>query len=94
MIKYNFPQLNQAADDCGSATKNLTAELDGLTSSLQGMLGTWDGAAREAYYQRQKEWDAAANDLRDLLGRIEKALRESAEKMQARENANKAKFGG
>lgn len=91
-IRYNFPQLNMAADNISSAVKNMTGELDGLKQSLQPMLSTWDGDAKQAYHQRQTEWDAAANDLRDLLGRIEKALRESAAKMQARESANKAKF--
>ena len=91
-IKYNFPQLNMAADNCASKVSNMTAELDGLKQSLQPMLATWDGDARTAYYQRQGEWDAAAGDLRDLLTKIEKALRESGIKMQARESANKAKF--
>ncbi|MET8148613.1 WXG100 family type VII secretion target [Actinoplanes sp. NPDC049668] len=91
-IKYNFPQLSMGADKCGSAVKNMTAELDTLTQGLQPMLSSWDGDARTAYFQRQKEWDAAAGDIRDLLTRIEKALRESAIKMQARESANKAKF--
>lgn len=91
-IRYNFPVLNGAADNCATQAKNLTSELDSLKQGLQPMLSTWDGDARTAYYQRQSEWDAAANDLRDLLTRIEKALRESAMKMQARESANKAKF--
>lgn len=93
-IAYNFPQLLQAADDCSKSSKNLTSELDGLKSTIQPMLSTWDGDAREAYHQRQTEWEQAANDLRDLLDRIEKALRESAEKMQAREKANTNAFGG
>jgi WXG100 family type VII secretion target len=91
-IRYNFPQLLSAADDCNSAVKNMTGELDTLKQGLQPLLSTWDGDARTAYYQRQTEWDSAASDLRDLLTRIEKALRESAQKMQAREKANKAKF--
>ncbi|GAB1640881.1 WXG100 family type VII secretion target [Krasilnikovia sp. MM14-A1259] len=91
-IKYNFVQLNVAADTCGSAVSNMTAQLDGLKQGLQPMLSTWDGDARTAYFQRQSEWDKAAGDLRDLLTGIEKALRESAMKMQAREAANKAKF--
>ncbi|WP_433530401.1 WXG100 family type VII secretion target [Micromonospora sp. CA-263727] len=93
-IRYNFAGLNAAADSCGSAAGNLTSELDGLKSGIAPLLATWDGEAREAYFQRQSEWESAANDLRDLLGRIERALRESATRMQAREAANRAKFGG
>ncbi|MBQ1027735.1 WXG100 family type VII secretion target [Micromonospora sp. C95] len=93
-IRYNFAGLNAAADSCNGAVRNLTGELDGLKSGIAPLLATWDGDAREAYFQRQNEWESAANDLRDLLSRIEKALRESAGKMQAREAANRAKFGG
>ncbi|GGM60630.1 hypothetical protein GCM10011608_52150 [Micromonospora sonchi] len=93
-IRYNFAGLNGAADACSSSVRNLTSELDGLKSGIAPLLATWDGDAREAYFQRQNEWESAANDLRDLLSRIEKALRESAAKMQAREAANRAKFGG
>ncbi|MFG3419866.1 WXG100 family type VII secretion target [Micromonospora sp. NPDC047730] len=92
-IRYNFGALNAAADSCGGAMRNLTGELDGLKSGIAPLLATWDGDAREAYFRRQNDWESAANDLRDLLGRIEKALRESAVKMQAREAANRAKFG-
>lgn len=94
MIAYNFNQLNTAAEDCRSSVSNMTSQLDTLESNIQPMLGSWDGEAREAYYQRQREWDKAAADLRDLLGRIEGALRKSAENMQARERANTSKFGG
>ncbi|MEV6812277.1 WXG100 family type VII secretion target [Micromonospora sp. NPDC051296] len=92
-IRYNFAGLNAAADSCSGAVRNMTGELDGLKSGIAPLLATWDGEAREAYFRRQTEWESAANDLRDLLGRIERALRESASKMQAREAANRAKFG-
>ncbi len=93
-IRYNFAGLNAAAESCNGAVRNMTGELDGLKSGIAPLLATWDGEAREAYFQRQTEWESAANDLRDLLGRIERALRESAAKMQAREAANRGKFGG
>lgn len=91
-IRYNFPILLAAADSCNDKVKYLTSELDNLKQRLQPMLSTWDGEARAAYFARQSQWESAANDLRDLLGRIEKALRESAVRMKAREDANKAKF--
>ena len=69
-IRYNFPMLNQAADNCGASSRNMTSELDGLKRGLQPMLATWEGDAQAAYYARQAEWESAANDLRDLLGRI------------------------
>ncbi len=94
MIAYDFNQLDAAAEDCRGAVSNMTSQLDTLESNIQPMLGTWEGSAREEYYRRQKEWDQAAADLRDLLTRIEGSLRKSSESMQARERANTAKFGG
>jgi len=91
-IRYNFPVLLSAADSCASNVKRLSGDLDGLKQRLQPLLSTWDGDAKQAYYTRQSQWESAANDLRDLLGQIERALRASAEKMQSREAANKTKF--
>lgn len=91
-IKYNFPQLDAAADHCGSAVRNLTAELDNLEKNVSNLIGTWSGTAKDAYIARQKEWDNAADGLKVLLTGIEQALRESSAKMKAREAANKAKF--
>ncbi|MGW0434915.1 WXG100 family type VII secretion target [Micromonospora sp. NPDC003197] len=91
-IRYNFPALQMAADNCAGASKNLNGELEGLKQGIQPLLASWEGEAQAEYYRRQNDWEAAANDLRSLLDRIEKALRESAIKMQQRESANKAKF--
>lgn len=91
-IKYNFSALLNAADRCSSAVKNMTAELDDLKTGLQPMISQWEGDAQAAYLTRQAQWDSAAGDIKTLLTGIEKALRESAAKMQAREAANAAKF--
>jgi len=91
-IRYNFPALTSAADSCNAASRNMMSELEGLKSGIQPLLATWDGEAQTAYLRRQTEWESAANDLKDLLSRIENALRESAIRMQAREAANRAKF--
>lgn len=91
-IKYNFPALLQAADDCKSAVGNLNSELTTLEGNIKNLVATWEGDAQAAYHTRQTEWKSAADDLSLLLGKIEKALRESAMKMQERERANKAKF--
>ncbi|MFV2088612.1 WXG100 family type VII secretion target [Micromonospora sp. LOL_021] len=91
-IRYDFAALNNAADNCGTAAKNMIQELDGLKTGIQPLVATWEGDAQTAYLTRQAEWESAANDLKDLLNRIEKALREAALRMQAREAANRAKF--
>ncbi|MDG4762748.1 WXG100 family type VII secretion target [Solwaraspora sp. WMMD406] len=91
-IRYNFAALNGAADNCKNASGNMVAELDNLKTGIQPLVATWEGDAQEAYLRRQTEWEAAADSLKDLLGRIENALRESAIRMQAREAANRTKF--
>lgn len=91
-IRYDFAALNGAADNCGAAAKNMMSELDGLKTGIQPLVATWEGSAQTAYLARQTEWESAATDLNDLLTRIEKALREAAVRMQAREAANRAKF--
>jgi WXG100 family type VII secretion target len=72
----------------------MQSELADLEKGIQPLLHTWDGAAKDAYHQRQSEWNSASQDLSQLLGQIKAGVVKSAEIMQAREQANKQKFGG
>jgi early secretory antigenic target protein ESAT-6 len=94
LIAYDFAMLNQAADDCKSAVGNITTTLGDLEKTANNLLSTWTGSAQGAYHQRQTEWNQAGTDLKDLLSKIEKTLRETAMRMASSEHKNKQRFGG
>ena len=91
-LRVNFVMLHSAAADIGSTVSAFNGELDTLRQNLQGVIATWDGAAKAAYAAKQAQWDAAAADLNTLLTTIQGAITRSAEVMQAREQANTQRF--
>jgi len=69
-IKVNFGALEAGQAGIAKTHGELVATLDELEANLQPMLATWDGDAREAYYQCKKEWDSAAEQMNTTLGQI------------------------
>jgi 6 kDa early secretory antigenic target len=86
-IKVNFGSLGAGAAGIGSTHAKLVSTLDDLEANLQPMLQTWDGQAREAYYQCKKEWDAAAAQMATTLQQIGQAVSTANENYQAAEKA-------
>ena len=70
------------------------AELDQLESYLKPLIQTWEGAAQEAYYAAQREWDKAAANMQEITAKMGMAVNAANEAYQAGERRNAARFGG
>lgn len=73
-IKVNFGSLEAGQAGIKNTHGQLVTTLDELESNLQPMLQTWDGQAREAYYQCKQEWDNAAAQMAQTLEQIGTAV--------------------
>lgn len=73
-IKVNFGSLEAGQAGIASTHGKLVTTLDELESNLQPMLQTWDGQAREAYFQCKQEWDNAAAQMATTLQQIGSAV--------------------
>jgi WXG100 family type VII secretion target len=93
-LVVNFAVLQAAAEDIRTTVDAMNSELDALKQGLQPIVATWDGDAKNAYANRQAQWDQAAADLNTLLSNIQQAVLRSAEIMAAREQANMQRFAG
>jgi len=91
-IVVKFAALNQAAADISSTLSSMQSELDTVNQQVAPLISSWESDAQEAFVQRKAEWTSAAEDLHQLLNGIKGAVLKSAEIMQAREQANLAKF--
>jgi WXG100 family type VII secretion target len=87
-LVVNFAALHTAAGDIQSAINSMDSQLHEAESTAAPLVSTWDGAAKEAYQQRQQKWTQAANDLKTMLGEIKKAVEESAAHFQDTEHRN------
>ncbi|MDT0202158.1 WXG100 family type VII secretion target [Nocardioides sp. AE5] len=88
-IKVNFGSLEAGQAGILKAHASLVASLDDLESNLQPMLQTWDGEAREAYFQCKQQWDAAAAQMATTLQQIGQAVGTAQANYQGAENAAK-----
>lgn len=92
-LVLNFPAMQQAAADIQNAINKLQSDLDQLEADAKPLVATWTGPAQEAYHARQAQWTNAANDLKQILMAIHKALVDSTEEFQQTEHANASRFG-
>lgn len=91
-IQVRYGALETLAGDCAATAKYLDNTLDALRVDVTGLLGTWEGEAKEAYQQLQDKWDESARQLKQVLAQIGTAVTRSSENYQARERSNRDEF--
>ncbi len=74
MLVVNFSALQQASADIARAVDTLHSQLAELEREAAPLVATWDGAAQEAYEQRQATWRRAADHLTATLQAIKVAV--------------------
>ena len=79
VLLVNFGSLQQASADIQKALHRLQSQLDQLERDAGPLVTTWDGAARQAYSERQAKWRSASADLQHILQNIKGAVDRSAE---------------
>jgi 6 kDa early secretory antigenic target len=79
MLLVNFGALQQASADIQKAIHTMQSQLDQLESDAKPLIATWNGAAQEAYAERQAKWRAASQDLHHILQSIKGAVDKSTE---------------
>jgi early secretory antigenic target protein ESAT-6 len=77
VLAVNFGQMATAGGDIANALSKLKADLDELKSIGGALADTWEGEARQAYYDKQKRWSDAAEALAENLRTIQRALDDS-----------------
>jgi early secretory antigenic target protein ESAT-6 len=65
-----FEALRTAEQNIARCVDEVNGKLDGLAGQLTPLTADWEGAASTAYQAKKREWDSAAKDLFDALGKI------------------------
>ena len=76
-IRVNHAALDQAAADMHKAVKDIDERMDRLEGELQPLKNDWHGNAQATYIQAKAAWDAAINEMKDLLDRSSRTVYES-----------------
>ncbi len=87
-ILVTYSAMHAAQGDVKAAAANLNSQLSDLKSYLAPMVATWEDDASRAFDAKQKQWDAAAADLTQVLEQIGTALGLAADDYKDGERAN------
>jgi WXG100 family type VII secretion target len=73
---FDFNMADGVRDHMASITKNIISLLENLHNEVSSSLASWESGARDEYNRAKQEWDAAAAQMPQSLGRAEQALAE------------------
>jgi early secretory antigenic target protein ESAT-6 len=92
MIKVNFAEVANASQSLSSTASQLETLLGDLKERLAPLAAGYEGEAAAGWAEKQRLWDSAQDDLRQVLASIGMAVRQSGENYEATEKANAAKW--
>lgn len=87
-VKVTFAELQNTAATISSSATQVGQQLENLKQQVAKVTAGYEGAAKEAYAEKQRQWDTAAADLQAVLSSIGIAVRDAADAYQSAEQAN------
>ena len=93
-LSVTWQELSSASNKITSAEGEIRTKLGQLRSLVDGLGGTWQGAASGAYNQLYSNWDKSANSLFESLNGIAKMLGQAATSYEQTETQIKSGFSG
>jgi early secretory antigenic target protein ESAT-6 len=78
-IQVSFAAVEEAGSQISSAFGKMTQELDDLKSKLAPLSEAYQGSAKEAWFQVQKDWNQSQEELNQVLSSIGTAVSQAAQ---------------
>ncbi|MGW7406901.1 WXG100 family type VII secretion target [Streptomyces sp. NPDC054833] len=88
----NYDTVTQAATDVRNTAKNLSDQLEGLMRRVKAVAETWEGEAKTAYGEIQRDSNAQMDQMCQKLARIAQLLDDSVIGYQDTDKGNAARF--
>lgn len=92
-IKVGGAGIDTLVNDMKKGLADLESRLDTMKSDLRPYVEQWDGSARQAYSQAQRDWDQQIEDCKQLLEDVRQAVVRSKEDYLAGELRNTNMWG-
>lgn len=95
----DFTLVNKAAmasgiDALANAARSMEQELDQLRAQVSNHLAEWDGPARRAYTEAERQWQESANHMTEVTAKMQQVLGQIDQGYTENERALQAKWGG
>ncbi|MEU6387511.1 WXG100 family type VII secretion target [Streptomyces bauhiniae] len=88
----NYDTVTQAASDVRNTAKNLSEQLETLMRRVKAVAETWEGEAKTAYADIQRDSNEQMEQMTQKLARIAKLLDDSVVGYQDTDQGNAARF--
>jgi WXG100 family type VII secretion target len=88
----NYDTVTQAAADVRNTAKNLSEQLESLMRRVKAVAETWEGEAKTAYVEIQRDSGEQMDQMSQKLARIAQLLDESVIGYQDTDKGNAARF--
>ncbi|WP_329138770.1 WXG100 family type VII secretion target [Streptomyces sp. NBC_00670] len=88
----NYDTVTQAAVDVRNTAKNLSEQLESLMRRVKAVAETWEGEAKTAYIEIQRDSGEQMDQMSQKLARIAQLLDESVIGYQDTDKGNAARF--
>ncbi|MFF4400523.1 WXG100 family type VII secretion target [Streptomyces sp. NPDC001480] len=88
----NYDTVTQAASDVRNTAKNLAEQLETLMRRVKAVAETWEGEAKTAYTEIQRDSSDQMDQMAQKLGRIAQLLDDSVIGYQDTDKGNAARF--
>ncbi|MGH3435197.1 MAG: WXG100 family type VII secretion target [Sciscionella sp.] len=93
MIKVDFGQVAETAQQLTQLSQQVDQELEDLKGKIAQLAATWEGSASSDFQNTQNQWNQAARDLQQTQASIATAVHTAVENYQQTESANAKRWG-
>lgn len=90
--KVSPAEVHALSSLVGSKSREIEGTLADLDSKVSQLKASWDGEAKVAYEQAQREWTKQINEMNALLGRVSGKLVEVADGYSATDRRGAGRF--
>ncbi len=91
-IKVTFGSMEQLAGDIRGQVAAIEGNLNDLGSQIRNLEEIWQGSAAGGFQMTKQKWFDAADNLRQVLARIETAVVQSTDGYSQAEQKNAARW--
>lgn len=91
-LRVDHAGLDLAAQDLYSTVKDIDDRLNRLEQELAPLRSDWTGNAQQAYHSAKAKWDAAIQEMRNLLDETSKTVQQSNADYKAADQRGAAAF--
>ena len=91
-LRVNHAGLDNAAPDLSTAVKEIDDRMNRLEGELAPLKSDWSGNAQASYHAAKAKWDAAIQEMRDLLDQTSQTVYQSNAEYRAADQRGAASF--